>query len=232
MATCRELSPKVMKEKLKEKDFSFVLITSGLVLLKALLYLWKGFHEGFTVWAWILIGMCIIYIPYAFIFKRKGFAYYYLFYCCILIFVLAFTKTYLYNNYTALFIAYIIFLIKPNLKHVISIGYIILVSIAFALNEESIYHYLLHMTNGVWFYYISVFVIEQRFNRKHLILFDDEVKILTQLCNNHLQKSIEFEGYSESTIYRRLKAAMARNHMTKKELIEEFRKEYKDELKI
>lgn len=204
----------------------FLFITSALAFTQALLYFWKGLNEDFTVWTWIIIGLNFAYIPYILIFKRKSFTYFYIIYCLALIFALAFTRTFLYNNFTALFIAFIIYLIKPRLKTLISIGYFIAVSIAFALNEETLYHYFIHMTRALWFYYISIFVIDQRYQRNKLQLYDDEIKILTQLCNNHLQKSIEFEGYSESTIYRRLKAAMNRNHLTKKELIEEFRKEY------
>lgn len=212
--------------KQKNKDLSFILITSALSLLMALLYAWKGVKEEFYLGSWIIIGLNLLYIPYAFIFKRKGFVYFYLVYAAAMIFVMAFHKTYLYNNFTALFIAFLIFLIEPRLKIPSLIGYFVFVSVAYALNEEQIYHYFIHITRGAWFYYISTFVIEAKYKRRKLILYEDEIKILTQLCNNRLQKSIEFEGYSESTIYRRLKAAMTRNHMTKKELLEEFKKEY------
>lgn len=213
-------------EKTSVSEKTFLLITSCLSMLIALLYAWKGFNEGFVIGTWCVIGFNLLYIPFALIFRRKGFLYFYLIYAGVLIFVLAFHKTYLYNNFTALFIAFVIYLIEPRLKLVTAIGYFILVSAAYALNEEEIYHYFIHITRAAWFYYISTYVIEQKFQRKKLILYEDEINILTQLCNNRLQKSIEFEGYSESTIYRRLKSAMTRNHMTKKELLEEFRKEY------
>lgn len=217
-----------MNEKPSEKKFLF--ITSGLSLLIAVLYAWKGLNEGFFTGTWVVIGLNLLYIPFVFIFRRKGFLYFYLVYAAALIFVLAFYKTYLYNNFTALFIAFVIFLIEPRMKIPTIIGYLILVSVAFILNEEQLYHYFIHIARAAWFYFISLFVIEQKYKRNKLILYEDEIKILTQLCNNRLQKSIEFEGYSESTIYRRLKAAMSRNHMTKKELLEEFRKEYMNQV--
>lgn len=215
-----------MNNKLFSNNKNFTLITSFLSLLMALLYAWKGWKEQFFIGTWIIIGLNLLYIPFAFIFKRKGFLYFYLVYSAILIFILAFYKTYLYNNFTSLFIVFLIFLIEPKFKIPTLVVYFLLISIAYALNEEQIYHYFIHITRATWFYYISTFIIEQKYKRKKLILYEDEIKILTQLCNNRLQKSIEFQGYSESTIYRRLKAAMTRNKMTKKELLEEFNKEF------
>ncbi len=215
-----------MEQKTSFNEKKFILITSLLSFLMALLYFWKGIQEGFFVGTWVIIGFNLLYIPYAFIFKRKGFAYYYLVYAVVLIFIIAFYKTLLYNNYSVLFIIFIMFLIEPRIKVPALIGYFIFISIAFALNEELIYHYFIHLVRAIWFFYISTFIVEQKYQRKKLILYEDEIKILSQLSKNHLQKSIEFEGYSESTIYRRLKAAMTRNKMTKKELLDEFKKEY------
>ncbi len=68
-------------------------------------------------------------------------------------------------------------------------------------------------------------LIKTKYERRKLSLYDDERKILEVLSKNRLQKSIELDGFSESTIYRRIKAAMKRNNLTKKQLIEEFIKE-------
>ena len=68
-------------------------------------------------------------------------------------------------------------------------------------------------------------LIKTKYERRKLSLYDDERKILETLSKNRLQKSIELDGFSESTIYRRIKAAMKRNNLTKKQLIEEFIKE-------
>lgn len=213
-------------EKKISNDLRFILITAFLSFLTAALYAWKGIHEGFFTGTGIIIAANLLYIPFSFLFKRKGFCYFYLIYAIVLIFILAFYKTYLYNNFTSLFIIFAVIMIKPELKIPALASYFIIVSTAFAFNEELIYHYFIHITRSVWFYYIFSFVIEKKYNRRKLILYDDEIYILNELCKNRLQKSIEFDGYSESTIYRRLKAAMTRNRLTKKELLEEFRKEY------
>lgn len=213
------------------KDNQFILITSLLSFMMGLLYLYKGFKEGISTRTWIVIGLNLSYIPCAFIFKKKCFSYFYLLYSVVLIFITAFHKTLLYNNFTCLFMLFIVIMVQPKIKFQALGIYFIAVTIAYILNEEQFYHYLLHVTRGVWFFYTFNTVIGSTYKRSKLSLHDDEIKILTQLSKNRLQKSIEFEGYSESTIYRRLKAAMNRNFLTKKELIEQFKKEYADLLK-
>lgn len=205
----------------------FILITSILSFLLSFMYTWKGFSDGFNIGTFFIIGFNLLYIPFACIFKRKGFLYFCFVYIAVLIFTTAFHKTFLYNNFTPLFFAFIIYLIEPRLKVITFTGYFILVSIAYLLNEEKIFHYFIHITRASWFVYISLFLVDNKYKRNKLILYEDEIKILTELSKHKLQKSIEFEGYSESTIYRRLKAAMTRNNLTKKELIDEFQKEYK-----
>lgn len=97
---------------------------------------------------------------------------------------------------------------------------------AFAINEENLCHYLIHVSRSALSFFIFNFVINEQYSEKKLILYDDEIKILTELSKNRLQKSLETQGYSESTIYRRIKSACKRNKMSKSELIEEFKKEY------
>lgn len=212
-------------------DKNFVLITSILSFIISLLYVLKGFKEGFILLSWVVISLNFLYIPFALIFKRKYFCYYYIVYALVLIYFNAFTKTYLHNNYTSLFFIFIVILIIPRFKISAIIMYFVAVSIAYSLNEEKIYLYLLHIVRMFWFYYVFSSVLDSKYKRKHLVLYDDEIKILTQLSKHHLQKSIQFEGYSESTIYRRLKAAMKRNNLSKQDLIEEFKKEYPDLVK-
>lgn len=228
-----------MGEKEREKELFksiysekyFVIITSLFSFIIGALYLFKGYKEGFLIATWIVIGLNFLYIPFSIIFKKKYFSYYYLVYALVLIFFNAFNKTYLHNNYTSLFIIFIIILIMPKIKLQAIIFYMIVISVAYALNEEKIYLYFLHVTRTAWFYYIFTSVMESKYKRNKLILYDDEIKILTLLCQNRLQKSIQFEGYSESTIYRRLKAAMKRNNLSKQDLLEEFKKEYSNLLK-
>lgn len=204
----------------------FISITSVLSFLIAAMYAWKGYCEGFTIGSYFIIGFNLLYIPFACIFKRKGFLYFCLAYMAVLIFTTAFHKTLLYNNFTPLFFAFAIYLIEPRLKHITLAGYFILICVAYILNEEQIYHFFIHLVRAVWFVYISMFLVEKKYKRNKLILYEDEIKILTELSKHKLQKSIELEGYSESTIYRRLKSAMTRNKLSKKELLDAFQKEH------
>lgn len=205
---------------------TFILVTCILSFLLSLMYGWKGYQDGFSVGSYFIIIFNLLYIPFALIFKRKGFVYFCLTYMAVLIFTTAFHKTFLYNNFTPLFFAFVIYLIEPKLKHIVLSGYFVLISIAYILNEENLCHFFIHIIRAVWFVYISIFLVEKKYKRNKLILYEDEIKILSELSNHKLQKSIEFEGYSESTIYRRLKSAMTRNNLTKKELIDAFQKEY------
>lgn len=213
---------KVFEDK-KEKQF--VLVTTILSLVLALLYLWKGFMEHFYTGTFIVIGMALIYIPVVWIFRRPGFAIFNLVYSVVLVFIIAFHDTFLYNNFTGLLAVFIVMMVAPALKWPALIIYFVAVSIAFALNEENLIHYFIHITRSAWLFHIFNHVLSSKFQRRKLILYDDERKILTELSKNKLQKSIELEGFSESTIYRRIRSAMKRNNLTKKQLIEEFKKE-------
>ena len=96
----------------------FVLFTSILSGVLCALYVWKGFSEGFFVGTWIVALMNFLYIPTAFFFKQKCFSYFYLAYSTILVFMIAFEKTFLFNNFTALFIVCIVIMIKPKIKYI------------------------------------------------------------------------------------------------------------------
>lgn len=221
-----------MKSKeIKSTDFLysekwFLIVTSLISFIIATLYFFKGYKEQFHIRSWIVITLNLLYIPSALIFKKKCFSFFYLFYSIVLIFITAFHDSCLYNNFTCLFMIFIIIMITPNFRIQALSLYFISVTIAYVLNEEPFYLYLIHITRSIWFYYIFNFVLGKKYNRKALILYEDEIKILTQLSKNRLQKSIQFEGYSESTVYRRLKAAMKRNNLSKQDLLEAFRKEY------
>lgn len=211
-----------------DDDKTFIAVTSMCSFLISLLYFWKGLMEGFSIGAWIIIGANLLYIPLALIFKRKVFSVFFLFYAVALVFITAFHKTFLYNNYSSLFIVIIVIMVRPAFKLPAIITYLVTISAAFAINDEHLYHYFIHITRTVWFFYMFNHVLGGKYHRRKLILNDDEIKILTELSKKRLQKSIEFDGYSESTIYRRLKAAMTRNKLSKAELLEEFKKEFLD----
>lgn len=206
----------------------FLLISSFLSFLIAALYVWKGFLEQFYLGTYIVIGMALIYIPVVWIFRRPGFAAFNMAYSVILVFIIAFNDTYLYNNFTGLMAVFIVIMVIPKLKWPIASIYLLAVSIAFAINKENLCHYFIHITRAVWLFHIFNHVLVTKYERRKLILYDDERKILTELSKNKLQKSIELEGFSESTIYRRIKSAMKRNNLSKKQLLEQFIKEQTD----
>ena len=209
----------------KITDNKFILFTSTVSLVLGLLYLWKGFKTGFPPLGCIIISLNFLYIPFAFVFSKKGFPYFYLLYSAVLVFSIAFEETFLYNNYTALFIVCIVMMINPKLRFPAIVFYVVLVTVAFALNDEILYHYFIHIVRSIWYVGIVEFVLNDKFKRKKLVLYEDEKNILRQLCNGKVYQK-EVEGYSENTIYRKLKAARERNgNLTRDQLVEEFRVE-------
>lgn len=203
----------------------FVLFTSVLSGILCALYVWKGFSEGFFIGTWVIALMNFLYIPAAAIFKRKCFSYFYLVYAVILVFMIAFEKTFLFNNYTALFLVCIVIMIKPQVRFVAISLYIAAICVAFSINGESVFHFLIHLTRTFWFFGTVFFVTENKFERKKLILYEDEIKILAQLCDGKIYQK-EVEGFSENTVYRKLKAARERNgNLTREQLVELFKKE-------
>ncbi len=209
----------------KITDNKFILFTSTVSLVLGLLYLWKGFKTGFPPLGCIIISLNFLYVPFAFVFSKKGFPYFYLLYSAVLVFSIAFEETFLYNNYTALFIVCIVMMINPKLRFPAIVFYVVLVTVAFALNDEILYHYFIHIVRSIWYVGIVEFVLNDKFKRKKLVLYEDEKNILRQLCNGKVYQK-EVEGYSENTIYRKLKAARERNgNLTRDQLVEEFRVE-------
>lgn len=205
----------------------FILLTVSLYGILSLLYIWKGLRESFSVWGWIIIGFNLLYIPLAFIFKKKCFTYFNLVYAIVLIFVLAFTKTCLYNNYSALFVIFLLMMMKGGLYKIALPLYFAAVSVAFAFNEETLYHYLIHIFRSLWFITVMILAKDEQYSKKHtLILYDDEKEILSQLASGKVYQK-EIVGFSENTIYRKLKAARERNgNLSRQELVELYKKEY------
>ncbi len=204
----------------------FVLFTSVLSGILCALYVWKAFAEGFFIGTWIIALMNFLYIPAVAVFRRKCFSYFYLSYAVILVFMIAFEKTFLFNNFTALFIVCIVIMIEPRVKYIAILLYFAAICVAFSLNGESVFHFLIHLVRTVWFFGTVFFFIANNFERRKLILYEDEIKILSQLCDGKIYQK-EVEGFSENTVYRKLKAARERNgNLTREQLIELFKKEH------
>ena len=138
---------------------------------------------------------------------------------------MAFEQTYLYNNYSALFIICVVIMIQPKIRIPAIIMYFVLVTIAFALNEEILYHYFIHVVRSIWYIGLVDFVLSDKFRRKKLVLYEDERMILDQLCEGKVYQK-EVEGFSENTVYRKLKAARERNgNVTREQLVDAYRNE-------
>ena len=204
----------------------FVSFTCIIAFLESILYFWKGIHENFYLGTIIYIIMNILYVPLVIIFRKKCFSYFYLIYSVILIFVIAFDKTFLFNNFTALFILSLVIMIKPKIAKPAIIIYFVAIIIAFGINEEVLYHFFIHVLRSIWFLGIEFYVLDSKFERKKLILYEDEIEILSQICDGKTYQK-EVKGYSENTVYRKLKAAKERNgNISKEKLIELFIQEY------
>lgn len=82
------------------------------------------------------------------------------------------------------------------------------------------------MVRSIWFIGLEIYVLDNKFERKKLILYEDEITILSQICDGKTYQK-EVKGFSENTVYRKLKAARERNgNISKEQLIELFLKEY------
>lgn len=201
----------------------FILSTSLLSLILSGLYAVRIVTEGFDWKQLVLAIYNFLYIPYIMIFKKKSFAWYYLVYAVILVFIQAFTMTALYNNFSALFVVCIVIMINPKLKLTAIIAYSVAACAAFILNDEDLIHFLMHAARSAWFIIIVTYVFANKYERKSLILYEDEKDILEQLCHGAIYQK-EVQGYSENTVYRKLKAARERNgNVTRDELIEMYR---------
>lgn len=209
---------------------NFTLFTCILSAIISVLYVGLGFEDGFNTGVWLILSINVLYIPCVLIFTKKSFPYFYMVYSLILVFILAFEKTFLFNNFSALFILSIVILYNQKLELPGYILYFISTTIAFVLNEESLVHYLSHIARSLWFIQILTVTIHRTYTRKKLILYDDEKEILRQLSNGKVYQK-EVIGFSENTIYRKLKSARERNgNITRDELVELFREEMMKDL--
>lgn len=207
-------------------DDKFALYTSITSVVMAALFFWKGCKEQFYLGSIIFISLNLLYIPLILIFNKKLFPYFELIYGLYNIFFIAFHHTLLYNNFSAFFIMCIIILIKPAWKYFVPVIYLVVVSIAFALNDELIYHYLIHIVRAAWFYGVVAYVISTRYEHKNsehakLNLTQDEIQILKEMKSGKKQK--EVECFSINTVTKKLNAAKTRNNIgTTTELLLRF----------
>lgn len=202
----------------------FISVTSVLSMVIVSLYLIKGFQTEFLTGTWCIIGANLVYPAVAFFLKGKAVPIYLVIYMCLLVFLTAFEKTFLYNNFTPLMMIIIAAMIKPKLEVPGFVIYLVSVTVAFVLNEEPLILFLLHLSRTLWIATAFTYAMSLRFGHSALVLFDDERRILDQLVDGKMYQK-EVEGFSENTVYRKLKAARERNDCaTREELIELYKK--------
>ena len=91
--------------------------------------------------------------------------------------------------------------------------------------------FFIHFFRSIWFLGIVIYVLDNKFERKKLILYDDEIEILSQLCDGKTYQK-EVKGFSENTVYRKMKAARERNgSISKDQLIELYKIEFQNKEK-
>lgn len=212
-----------MKFKHKNEK-KFLLVSCICSLMQGLLYLFYGFKTTFDVPNLAMTIIDLTYIPLVLIFRNKGFKVFVLGTTVSLIFISAFNETRLFNNFSALLCLFVFIMIYPKQKKLLMIFYLCLTAVAFVLNEEPMYFYLIHSCRAIWCFSIYELIIYHQYNRKPLILTEDEQQIIAQLCEGKLQKELELNGYSESTIRRRLASAMKRNDIQTKEELKDLYK--------
>lgn len=213
-----------------KKERLFIHLSCCLALIHAFGYLWLGIKEGYSICLLAMFFLDVLYIPAATIKSQKIFPIYLVIFSCSLIFITAFITSELFNNYSALLCLFVAILIKPKVKNILMGLYLVVSAIAFIIAGDPVYYLVIHYSRAIWIFVIYDFIIYIKYERKPVILFDEEREILEQLCNNLLLKEIELNGMSDRTIRRRIEAAKERNGLkSTEELKELYIKTYKSQ---
>lgn len=213
-----------MKIKQLKNDY-FILVTSGYSILISFLYFWQGVVETFSPNLLLYIAINLLFIPITLIAKKNICVPYLLIYSVILNYLLAFTPTYLYNNFSSFFLICIVLSICPRVKKLALLIYFITSTLAFMYNSEKLYHYFIHITRCGYFYLLISF-ITSKLEKIKLDLTKDETLILRQLSLGLQQK--EIKEFSKNTVTKKLRAARERNKITSNyELIVKYKNSYK-----
>jgi len=211
-----------------KRERLFIHLSAGLSILHAMGYLFLGYKEGFNICIIAMIILDLLYIPAALIKSVKLFPAYLVLFSAVLVFITAFITSELFNNYSALLCLFVAILIMPKLKNVLMSLYLAVAAAAFCLAGDPSYYLVIHYSRAIWIFVIYDFIIYVKYDRKPVILFDEEIEILEQLVSGAIIKELELNGLSERTIRRRLDAAQKRNGLKDRdELKELYIKTYK-----
>lgn len=210
-----------MKEKLKSfcKDYLRVVIAVTNTILAISMIISPEPHNFFF---WFTLVFRISTVPLAIFVGNKGIWVAYFIFCNVK------SLDITYNNLTIVGILSVLFALTPKVtKHqaIFVIGlYLTDVFIVAGLHNKTPFYIYTHILLSIQ--YCTAMWKQKVMNTKHsknLILTPDEIEILNQLVSNEkIRKSVD--GYSESTVYRRLSDAKERNDFKDNdELIEAYK---------
>lgn len=209
-----------MKYDQEEKRYRW--LSSGITVLLALLYFYKGTQDGMTAGAYICIGANILYAPLVLLYRERGFFIFNVGYGLAFIFMAAIYPAYLFNNYSALFFLSLVIFYRPKYKYSLYALYYIAVTAAFIINQEALPEFLIHAARSAWFILTLNFMLKRGNKPATLELTADERAILQELAAGKQQKELDL--FSKNTITKKLKDARERNNATSNdELITRFK---------
>lgn len=189
--------------------FSFQ--TSLLSFTLGLLYLLFYFFDFHFINNLIFMSYHFLYILIILFFGKKAHPFCMLGYSIYTLLTTAFINTFLFNNYTAFFIILLVSFLYPKLKKCSWVCYLIITTILFIFNNETICHYLLHIGKCIWFRFTFEYFFPLSFEKKKLFLTNDEILILNEMEECQLQKLVTC--FSKNIVTKKLSDAKNRNQI-------------------
>lgn len=199
---------------LRDKKVIYTLI---IALLLIGLHIWQYVKSGHDSRALINLVMCSVFVPLIIFCGMSCLPYFLLAYCYI---YLPFEE---YDNYTSLFLLCSAISLNKRLR-LSFIPYIIETIIVYMVTGLEISHLCVTLLYILFFWQVYVYIQDRHANIEPLQLTIDEEKILEQLCKG---KEVKELGWSENTVYKKLREARIRNGcLSNDELKTKFR--YRD----
>lgn len=191
-----------------------VLKTLGIAVLLVGFHAWQFDKSGHDIRALINLIMSAAYIPIIIFWGFDAVPYFLVVYGAI---YLPFEE---FDNYTSLFLLFSAISIKRNLKYLF-VPYVIELVVVYMATGLEISHTSISCLFIAYFYQIFLHIQDKHADIKYLNLTVDEEKILEQLCKG---KEVKELGWSENTVYKKLREARHRNNcLTNSELKTRFK---------
>lgn len=176
--------------------------------------------EQHNFFFWFTLGFRILTPIIALLFGGKGLWILYFIFCN----VKALDIT--YNNYTVVAILSVLFALTPKVTkqqaYFVAGLYITDVFIVAGLHNKTLFYIYTHIMLSAQYVTAMWKMKVTNSKQKFFILTQDELEILNQLKDGNVKKQVE--GFSETTIYRKLTEARVRNGCkTNNELLEKYK---------